>query len=139
MPRKINNDFQWLLHIAFLRKVIKEHPENYKSYIEAAAKEIATRLVDDFCAKYLIYEKIDKSEAIKYLKTFLAHYFDNDILVENNEIKIINEILKHQKSPGILLIKNILQSVFDTIGSGLVFDELNGRLIFKTENYISDF
>lgn len=134
MVKKINNDFQWLLHIAFLRKIINEHSDNYLEYLNETGKEIGIRLVDDFCARFKVYEKIKDSEIEKYLTIFLDFYFDKEILVDKNTIIFKNDILAHHKNPGVYLFKEILTQVFSNLNDNVQFLILNEKLEFNLKN-----
>lgn len=130
MTRKITKEFQWLFHLAILRRVIKDHPEGFTAALEEMAKDIASRMADDFCARFLIYEKIKKCDIEKYLKTFVQFYFENEFTVSHGEIKAAGSILGSQNSPGIHLFREIFQGVFNVLNGDVVFKSLEDKITF---------
>ena len=100
MLKKISSDFQWLLHLAVLSKIIKDHPDpkEYFKYLKEFAKELGERLIDDFCAKFIIYEQIKNKDLGNYIKMFLEFYFSGDLIYESLEIHFSNDFLNHQKN-----------------------------------------
>lgn len=122
MTRKISSSFQWLLHISFLGKILKDHPEDYLSSIKEVGKEIGRRLVDDFCCRHLIFVKIPDSEIRRYIGIFLESYFEKDIQIDGEYIVFANVILRNQRAPGLELFKQILETVFHSLNDNIQFD-----------------
>jgi len=131
MSRKISSDFQWLFHLALLRRVIRDHPDTYKDHLHSIAEDIGTRLVNDFCARFQLYKKIKDEDIKKYLKIFLSFYFENSFVVEANEIKCSDDVLSNQRSPGIFLFREILQIVFDTLNGNTIFTAKDCSIVFS--------
>ncbi|ELA41107.1 uncharacterized protein VICG_01900 [Vittaforma corneae ATCC 50505] len=130
MSKKINSDFQWLLHLAVLRTVIRDHPQDYTRYLSDIGRDIGNRLADDFCARFSIYGKIQNKDVERYLKIFLEFYFGNDLVTGNCEVRTSSSILKHQGVPGAVMFKEIFQEVFDSLNGNVVFADSNDKILF---------
>lgn len=136
MSKKINSDFLWLFHLAMLRKVIKDDPENYADHLGDIGKDIGCRLAEDFCARFSIYEKVQNKDVAKYLKILLEFYFDNGLVASDGEIRAVDSVLKHQRSPGAYVLKEIFQAVFDILNGDVIFTVSDDKILlgFKDRN-----
>lgn len=131
MSKKINSEFQWLFHLAVLRRVVRDHPRDYRVYLKDIAQNVGNRLTDDFCARLLLREKIKDQDTKKYLEIFLNFYFEKDFVVRGDEIISSEPILNYQRQPGILFFSEILQVVFNYLNGNVIFSDLDDRIAFK--------
>ncbi|KAM0681250.1 hypothetical protein GINT2_000448 [Glugoides intestinalis] len=131
MGKKVNNKFQWLFHLAVVRKVRKENPTNYKEKLSELAIEVGARITDDFCSRFGVFEKVSNDDVQKYLNLFLDYYFENDVKMAGKELKLENEILKYECEQTLFFIKEILNCVFKEINEAFLLEINNGKLVLR--------
>lgn len=139
MDRKTNTKLFWLLHLAFLRKVISESKGNEIKKLEKIGSGIGRRLLDDYCARFLIFEKVDNRSIMGFLKKFTENYMVN-VEIENNFVVFKNSLAKYQQLAGLTLMKSILQHVFESINDEIVFSVTGEKIgiSFKSRSSQSD-
>jgi len=121
MAEQINNEFFSLLHLACLRKIIKENPEDYELVCSSIGKEIGARIIDDFCSKHYIMNKIKRKDIEHYIRLFFSTYFDKTIEFKKNAFKTKEMYEEHC---GLYIIEAILNEVFECL-SGQVKIEID--------------
>lgn len=127
MPNKTNHKFFWLMHLALLRNIISESSSDVGVRIENIGKEVGRRLLDDFCARFLIFEKIKSEEIEKYLNLFLNNYLGK-VSIERSFVVFEEPISDNQREVGVLLLKSILEAIFVNLNDKVSFGITNGQI-----------
>lgn len=127
MPNKTNHKFFWLMHLALLRNIISESSSDVDVKIENIGKEVGRRLLDDFCARFLIFEKIKSEEIEKYLNLFLNNYLGK-VSIEKSFVVFEEPISENQREVGLLLLKFILEAIFVNLNDKISFGITNGKI-----------
>lgn len=132
MIKKTNPKFFWLLHLAFLRKMIHNLSPEEKKTIEKIGVEIGKRLLDDFCARFKIFDKIRGEDTEKHLKLFLENYIGN-VTIHNGTILFNEQISKNQQEIGLFLLKTILREIFKPLNEKISIEVQNEKIYFSYE------
>lgn len=135
MPRKISSEFQWMLHISFLGKILKDNPSDYIQSVKEIGTEVGRRLVDDFCSRHSLFTKLPNDEIVQYMKIFLELYFEKDVQINEDGIIFTNEILRRQGRPGTELFREILHTVFHLLNNEVVLEVAGDDKIHITFNH----
>jgi hypothetical protein len=115
------------MHLALLRNIISESSSDVGVRIENIGKEVGRRLLDDFCARFLIFEKIKSEEIEKYLNLFLNNYLGK-VSIERSFVVFEEPISDNQREVGVLLLKSILEAIFVNLNDKVSFSITNGKI-----------
>lgn len=111
-----------------------EDEGNLLAQVEKFGSSVGRRLLDDFCARYSIYERVDDRKAVQLLKIFLENYI-GDTLIDRNTVKFLHPLANYQREIGLKLMAQILGSVFRPMNRIQFYIE-NQTICFNLESGI---